>query len=178
MADFEKAIPVVLAWEGGYVNNPADPGGETNRGITFRTWQQFAHLCGKAGTSDELKILSIDDAKTIYRSAFWSGMHGDEIIDQNLALQIFDTFVNCGNAAISMLQNILRSHNMAVGVDGVMGPITVRATNAYDSSVLARDYLAARIHYYNELPKERPSLSIFLVGWLRRAERVAQGLGP
>jgi|SRR6185436_9378479 len=168
MADFNKAIPITLQWEGGYVNNPNDPGGETNRGIILSVWKKNAHLCGCVGTSDELKKITEDQAKVIYKAIFWNGILGDEIIRQDIANQVFDTYVNCGSAAIVMLQHVLNKHAAGLVADGIFGQKTLDALNSCEFEI-AHEYKAARIAYYQWLPTVNPKLSIFLAGWLRRA---------
>ncbi len=84
MADFEKAIAFVLRHEGGYVNNPADPGGETKYGIAKRSHPAV-----------DIKNLTVDGAKGIYLTEYWVPSNSGTL-DNKLALVHFDTAVNCG----------------------------------------------------------------------------------
>lgn len=73
MASFDIALPITLKWEGGYVDNPNDPGGETNMGITMKTFQQCSHqLLGIDPTSDNLKALTQAQAGIIYKANYWN----------------------------------------------------------------------------------------------------------
>ena len=85
MADFNKAIAIILKHEGGYVNDPDDPGGETNMGITKR---DFPHL--------DITNLTVEQAKEIYKEKYWDTINGDDITNQTVATQIFDFGVNAG----------------------------------------------------------------------------------
>src|SRR5687768_14929702 len=99
MAKFEIAIPHTLAWEGGYVWHKADPGGETNRGITDRLDGKvdgLADVDGDGIGDVVLKGLSEEQAKEIYKRKFWDRMHGDEIKSQAIAGILFDGYVNMG----------------------------------------------------------------------------------
>lgn len=110
---WEKAIAFVLSYEGGYVNDPNDSGGETNFGISK-----------KAYPSVDIKALTVDEAKDIYKRDYWNAISGDEL-PGNMAFAAFDCAVNQGvGPAIKLLQ-------IAVGVevDGKIGPKTVGAAH-------------------------------------------------
>lgn len=166
MAKFEIAIPHVLAWEGGYVNHKADPGGETNRGITDR-------LDGKVdgmvdidfdGLGDvSIKDLTEEQAKEIYKTRFWDRMLGDRIESQLIANILFDGYVNMGAGAIKIMQRILNLKD-----DGVFGERTLAAVNNADEVILYNKYKNARIEYYRNLAERKPQLQVFLKGWLNR----------
>ncbi len=85
MADFEKAVAVVLRHEGGYVNDPDDPGGETNYGISKRA---YPHL--------DIARLTVEQAKAIYRADYWERIAGDSLTSQHYANALLDTAVNMG----------------------------------------------------------------------------------
>jgi hypothetical protein len=99
-ADFNAFLPILLGFEGGYVEDPTDPGGETNKGVTMSTFQQYAQeLLGVDPTSDNLKALTDDQAGTIYRTLYWNKIHGDDFASQYLANIVCDFFVNSGTHA-------------------------------------------------------------------------------
>jgi len=83
-SDFERAVTFVLAWEGGYVNNPVDPGGETNWGISRRSYPNL-----------DIRNLTVAQAKEIYRTDYWLRA-GCDALAWPLSLMHFDTAVNCG----------------------------------------------------------------------------------
>lgn len=165
MADFEKAIPIILKHEGGYVDHPADPGGATNRGIIFSLFKQYAKAIGLLPTLDALKSLTEDQAKFIYREHFWDRMHGDLFNDQQVANIVFDAYVNCGVSALKMLQR-----EIGTAADGVVGPNTMAVVNAANPHLLFDGYKDARKDYYIRLAERKPALKVFLKGWLNRVE--------
>lgn len=168
MADFEKAIPHVLKWEGGDINHPNDPGGHTNRGITFKIFKKYAHvLLGVDPTLANLKVLSEDQAKIIYRKVFWDGIKGDSIHSQDLADALLDGHVNMGANGIKLMQRVLK-----VSTDGKVGQKTLEAINKWEYSAEAFtmwvSYRDAREWYYFTLTLIKPKMKVFLDGWLNR----------
>lgn len=146
--DFDTAIERVLSNEGGYVNNPADPGGETQWGISKRAYPDL-----------DIKALTRDDAKAIYRRDFWTKVDGDELPGP-VAFQALDFAVNSGcETAVRYLQR-------AAGVadDGHVGPATVEALRATPAAVLLVTYLALRLKFMTKL-KNWPNAG---AGWANR----------
>lgn len=149
---FDVAFDRVIGHEGGYVNHPDDPGGETNWGITLRTARE-------AGYTGSMRELTREQAREIYRTAYWQRARCDEF-DGAIAFQVFDAAVNHG------IGNSIRFLQRAAGVadDGVMGPVTMAAIRAMTvTDVLAR-FNAARLNFYTKL-STWPS---FGRGWTRR----------
>ncbi|HKJ42345.1 MAG TPA: glycosyl hydrolase 108 family protein [Sunxiuqinia sp.] len=154
MANFELAIEKVLQHEGGYVNDPVDPGGETNYGISKRNYPNV-----------DIKNLTVDQAKEIYRTNYWTKVWGDQINDDELAMNIFDFAVNAGTGTSArIIQKIV-----GVGVDGVIGNITVSAINQADSKLAVKEFQKRRILHYVELVKKNNTLLRFLGGWINRS---------
>jgi lysozyme family protein len=166
VAKFDLAIPRILAHEGGYVNHPNDPGGETNFGITDRL---DGKIDGKVDVNGDkipdvdIKSLGIEQAKNIYKRVFWNAMKGDDIESQAIADIMFDGYVNMGNTAIRMMQRILK-----VEVDGYIGPVTINAINKANEQFLYNAYKKARITYYEELAHKNIKYLVFLRGWKNR----------
>lgn len=166
MASFDLALPIILRNEGGYVDDPTDPGGETNKGITMKTFQLCSHtLLGLDPTSDNLKALTDAQAGIIYRSHYWNPIQGDAYASQDLANIVCDFYVNSGTHATSLLQKVLNSLGASVTVDGSIGPGTLAALAAITSDQTYRAYKQGRIDYYTSLGQKYPQ---FLKGWLRR----------
>lgn len=171
MADLNRYFPTLLKHEGGFVNNPKDPGGATNKGITFGTFKSVAKkLLGIEPSIENLKKLSSEQALKIYRVNYWSPICGDEILHEPTAFIVFDFYVNAGKPAIKLLQQTLVSQGFKIVVDGVMGPLSYKALNAGNNVVIYNAYKQARINYYTNLAKRRPTLKVFLKGWLKRVE--------
>lgn len=149
---FDRAFERMIGHEGGYVNHPADPGGETNWGVTKRT----ARAEGYVG---HMRDMTRDQAREIYRRAYWERARADNY-HPAIGFQVFDAAVNHG------IGNAVRFLQRAVGVadDGAVGPVTVAAIQRLSvPDVLAR-FNAERLDFYTKL-SAWPS---FGKGWVRR----------
>lgn len=172
MAKFELAIPRILKWEGGYVWNKADPGGETNYGITDRLDGIVDHkvdLDGDMIGDVDIKTMTVEDAKQVYKRMWDKAILGDFIESQACADILFDGFVNCGKNGIRLLQEILN-----VKVDGVFGPRSLQVLNLCDERIVYYKYKQSRIDYYNNLADKKPELEAFRKGWLNRINSFAE----
>lgn len=146
--NFDEAIERVLSSEGGYVNDPNDPGGETQWGISKRSYPDV-----------DIKALTREGAKQIYKRDFWDKVKAAELHD-DIAFQVLDFAVNSGGSvAIQYLQR-------AAGVadDSHLGPVSVAAINDMPMPVLLLMYLALRLEFMTKL-KNWPSAGR---GWARR----------
>lgn len=145
---FEKAFQIVIGAEGGYVNDPNDPGGETKYGISKAAYPSL-----------NIAALTLEEAKGIYRRDYWQACRCDDF-PAMLRLPLFDSAVNQGvSAAIKLLQQILR-----VDVDGIIGPKTIGAANSSDTKELVLDFLSYRALRY----VETRNFDRYGRGWLRR----------
>lgn len=161
MSNFEKAIEVVLAHEGGYVNNAADPGGETKYGISKRSYPNV-----------DIKNLTIAQAKQIYFDDFWKPYRYEEILNDDMATKLFDTSVNTGTKrGVRFVQQSLNQMGKTLTVDGLFGPGTLAAINSVDNSVLLNVYRGVQAEYYKGLVAADPKKAVFLRGWLIRAAK-------
>jgi lysozyme family protein len=152
MKSFGDYLKVILKHEGGYVNDPDDPGGETKYGICKK---QFPHL--------DIKNLTVEQASKIYFESYWLPMNLDKIDNELLKLHLFDMGVNAGTkSAIKLLQEML-----GITQDGVIGNITSNSIKSWQGNVVA-DYINARKGYYLRLVKNKPKLNKFLKGWFNR----------
>ena len=169
MADFNLYLPTLLRFEGGYVNDPKDPGGPTNMGITLKTFQGLGPSAGFTDTSLEaLKRLSQADAGRLYKLKYWDAVDADAIALQPLAEMLVDFHVNAGGHAIRELQELLVEHGAAIKPDGAWGPQTAQALQRIDPTDAYRALRARRIAYYERLAARQPDLRKFLKGWLNR----------
>lgn len=156
---FQKAIAVVLAHEGGYVNNPADPGGETKFGISKRSYPNL-----------DIKNLTRDQAVEIYRRNWWDRLRLGELQDTDVATKVFDLAVNMGaGTSVKLLQRALRAVGRTVTADGVMGPQTIAAVNAAEPRALLAALRAEAAGHYRLLIAKNPKLAVFEQGWMNRA---------
>lgn len=145
---FDDAFERLIGHEGGYVNHPADPGGETNFGITRRTYP-----------GEDIKGMTLDRAKFLYRRDFW-GPAGCEVVPEALRFDLFDMAVNSGpTVAIRMLQATVGETQ-----DGVIGPRTLQAINAMPVTRLLARFNGRRLAFMASLP----NWPAFGRGWARR----------
>lgn len=168
MADFAAALRITLGFEGGYCNNPDDPGGETNHGITMRVFQAAARpLLRIAPTSDNLKAMTLAQAGIIYRARYWNPIFGDQMPHQALAEILFDFYVNSGTHASSLLQSVVNEMGAkpSLLVDGTLGRETLQALASLPLDEVYRRYKEGRTAYYVSLRERFPD---FIKGWLRR----------
>jgi len=168
MARFEDAIGTVLAHEGGFVDNPADPGGRTNFGITQGYYDGLA-AHGKVEPLD-VKDLTIDQAKAIYQQFWWNAFQYEAINDQTVATKVFDEAVNVGSRRMhKFTQQACNVLGQNLIVDGNLGPKSFEAINACDPQALVTQLRSELATYYTNLANAKPELKIFLRNWLRRA---------
>lgn len=169
---FEKALAFALRWEGGYSNHPADKGGETNRGITYQTYNAYRRSKGLPIRS--VRYLEEAELQEIYRRHYWIAAACD-FLPSKLAIAHFDWAVNAG------IRNATRTLQQVVGTipDGIMGPLTRAAIkNALASQgeqrlVLA--YCGDREACYRRWGKG--TQAAFLQGWLNRLAALRRELG-
>lgn len=149
---FDQMFDRLIGHEGGYVNHPSDPGGETNWGITKTT--ALAN-----GYTGPMRSLTRDQAKEIYRVAFWQRVSGDKL-PAALAFQLFDASVNHG------IGNGVRMLQRAAGVadDGKLGPVSLAAINAKPVTDMLVLFNAERLGFYTKLS----TFSEFGRGWVNR----------
>ena len=149
MTLFEKALRHVLRWEGGYVHDPRDPGGETKYGISKRSFPGL-----------EIASLTQEDAERIYRANYWDRCRCDELSGP-IAIMLFDGAVNQGaGATVRCLQQALGN----VVVDGLIGPQTIGAANKADVEELLLNFFALRAKRYGR----SKNFDFFGFGWMRR----------
>lgn len=148
MGVFDQCFAAVVGLEGGYANNPADPGGATKFGVSQRSYPNV-----------NIAQLTLDQAKAIYRSDFWAKIQGDSL-PPPLAFMAFDCSVNCGvGRAARLLQQ-------AVGIsqDGVIGPATLAAVAKQKLVDVLTEFHARRMLFQLTLP----TVTTFGLGWSRR----------
>lgn len=178
---FDDAVRYVLLNEGGYVFSENDPGGATNFGISIRflkslsldKLRSYGLLVGDIITDDDIKHLTVDQAKAIYKSEFWDQAPFEQLPNQKIANYIFDMAVNHGIAvAIKMTQRSLWAVTsiMSPPDDGIMGNKTLEVVGraAY---IILPILKATRAEYYRSLVSASPGLRSMLDGLLERAYR-------
>jgi lysozyme family protein len=169
---FDTFADFVLSWEGGFVNNPADPGGATNKGITLATWQRRGRDLNGDGKIDvaDLRLITDDDAKQIMRRYYWDKWRADEIKSQSIANLLVDWVWGSGTYGITIPQQLL-----GVKADGIVGPQTLAAVNGKDPEKLFNALKARREQHFRNIAANNPSSQQFLTGWLRRLDGIGYG---
>ena len=121
--NYDKCLETILHHEGGYVNHPKDPGGETNLGVTKRVYEEW-------GGTKSMRDLTVKDVAPIYRKNYWDRVKGDDL-PNGLDLCVFDFGVNAGTGRTAKyLQKMV-----GTTVDGGIGPNTIRCVNEYVDKV-------------------------------------------
>ena len=157
LVEFDEIIEVVLHHEGGYVNDPDDPGGETNFGIAKRSHPDV-----------DIANLTKDGAKEIYKEHYWD-KNKVESLSEDLRHIYFDMRVNQGRGrAVKILQQAANAKGADLVVDGGMGPKTIAAMDGVELQRVR----AYRVKYYADLVTRKPDLEKFYFGWFRRALEV------
>jgi lysozyme family protein len=166
MATFDIFLPMLLKFEGGYVDDPEDPGGETNKGVTMITFRGCSHeLLGIDPTSENLKALTDAQAGILYKTLYWNKIQGDAIALQDLANIVCDFFVNAGTHATKLLQTVMIGMGANISPDGVIGAGSIQALSGLPQDEVYRRFKQGRIDYYQALGQKYPK---FLNGWLNR----------
>lgn len=159
MKSFDKAIDFVLDHEGGYSNDPNDPGGETKFGIAKRYHPDL-----------DIQSLTIDQAKALYKKGYWDRLNLDDL-PERVAFILFDTAVNCGTVrAVKLLQKSLNAlqPESALAEDGILGPHTIRVMLNANERELVREFILQRQKYYRQKVRDAPKKSKFFAGWILR----------
>jgi lysozyme family protein len=171
MALPESAARHILAVEGGYVNNRADPGGATNFGITQRTLTSARRSI--ASLPEDVRGLTEEQALMIYEALYWLPAKCDKL-PSPVDLVVFDGAVNCGvRQGVKFLQDALNLFGCGLAVDGIIGPITLSALSSVkDMRILCAVVLWVRTLYYLSLANDKPTMRAFLRGWLNRLAKL------
>ena len=161
-SNYDKCLETILHHEGGYVNHPKDPGGETNLGVTKRVYEEHG------GTKD-MKDLLVEDVAPIYKKGYWDKMKGDDL-PGGLDLCVFDFGVNAGpGRAAKFLQSMI-----GTTVDGGIGPNTLAKVEEYvrenGEAESVEKYQSMRQKYYEQLS----TFATFGKGWTRRVEETTK----
>lgn len=156
--DFDAAFEIVLGHEKGFVNHPADPGKATKYGITMGT---LARWRKRPVSVADVKALTVDEAKAIYKAWYWDAVRGDEL-PHAMAVELFDAAVNHGpRQAVLWAQRALRK---PVAADGQLGPITLAALQQANQNAWRRRFNGHRLQFFSD----RKIWPTFGRGWARR----------
>ncbi|WP_417247784.1 holin-associated N-acetylmuramidase [Celeribacter sp.] len=181
MKTIEQIADEIIAREGGYVNDPDDPGGATKHGVTIATLRRLGVDVDGDGqvTTRDVRQLSRKQARDIFIEHYFTRPRIDEL-PPVLHATVFDMYVNAGANAVRVLQRLLGDMGLQVAVDGIIGPQTIEAATIAQSLAphhLVDAYGIARRNYYYALADKRPASRKYARrrdggkgGWIKRAE--------
>ena len=154
--NFEQSLKMLLHHEGGYVNHPEDPGGETNLGVTRAVYEQWVNRQVMDG---EMKALTVKDVAPIYKTNYWDRIRGDDL-PSGLDFAAFDWAVNSGTGRPArVVQKYISAKQ-----DGAIGPKTLALVAENDPAKMIQYLYEPRQKFYEGLPH----FDTFGKGWTRR----------
>ena len=158
--NWDKSFDMVIIHEGGYVDNPKDPGGATNWGCTKAVWEKYV---GHEVTKDDIKALTKEDVKPLYKRNYWDALHGDAI-PSGLDYCLFDAAINSGVGRSSKwIQEIV-----GVTADGAIGNNTVAAITQINPVTAINEFCDKRQAFLESLK----TFATFGKGWTQRVKDV------
>jgi lysozyme family protein len=181
MQTVTEIASAIVTREGGYVNDPDDPGGATNYGVTIHTMRRLGLDLTNDGqvTEADVRVLTRAHAVSIFVEHYFSAPRIDRL-PAPLQSTVFDMYVNAGANAVKILQRLLGDMRISVTVDGVIGPRTIAATKQAMQAApdhLVDAYGIARRSYYYDLADRRANSRKYARrrdggkgGWIIRAE--------
>ena len=150
--NFDECLKMLLHHEGGYVNHPKDPGGETNLGVTKRVYEKWG------GTKD-MKDLTVEDVAPIYKKNYWDRCKCDDL-ESGVDWVVFDWAVNSGTGrSAKAIQNICGASQ-----DGAIGPKTLALIGKQNTQYVEEEFGKIRQDFYESLK----TFDTFGKGWTRR----------
>jgi len=159
--NWDDCFEMVLKHEGGYVNDPRDPGGRTNLGVTQRAWESYWN---RKSSEEEMRKLTPNIVKPFYKAMYWDKIRGDDL-PAGVDYAAFDLAVNSGvGRASKYLQQIA-----GVTADGVIGPKSLEAIKSRDPKETADALCDMRMDFLKRLP----TFETYGKGWSRRVAEVS-----
>jgi lysozyme family protein len=181
MQTVRQIATAIVSREGGFVNDPDDPGGATNHGVTIHTMRALGLDLDQDGsvTVSDVRALTRDQAIEIFEKHYFEKPL-IPLLPAALHATVFDMYVNAGSNAVKILQRLLNEMDFDLAVDGVLGPKSIAAAQA--AYLKAPDHIVdaygiARRNYYFRIADRRKASRKFARtrsgqkgGWIRRAE--------
>jgi lysozyme family protein len=182
MQTIQDITEEILRSEGGFVNDPDDPGGATNHGVTIHTMRRLGLDLTGDGAIDvaDVRALGRAQAGEIFQDHYFYGPRIN-MLPEPLQASVYDMYVNAGSNAVKILQRLLEDMGYDIAADGVIGPQTARtAFAAFEEAdaFLVDAYGIARRNYYYGIGDRRPASRKYARrrnggkgGWITRAEK-------
>ncbi len=181
MSSFEAAIPVIMSHEGtdklSWVDDPADPGGETQWGWSMLTIKRLGLQPNDLGLQTRnfypgcLKLVTKQTCESLYRRFFWNQYGYQNVDDQVAATKMMDAAVNMGpSRSATFAQNACNSLGASLVVDGRLGPKSFEAINSLDPVAFVKAFGEEMEAYYLRIITRSPQLGKFKSNWMRRAK--------
>ena len=159
-SDYKECLDLVLKSEGGWVNNPNDPGGETNLGVTKAVWEEYV---GHPVTT--MKNLTKDDVAPLYEQKYWRACYG-EVLPRGLDFLCFSFGINAGSGrSVKLLQQ-----SLGLVSDGIIGPKVMQKLRESNIADVIKSFSESRREYYKSLK----NFPIFGKGWISRTDKEEQ----
>lgn len=157
---FDEAFDFTIGQEGGYINDPSDSGGETNFGISKRSYPDV-----------DIKNLTKEGAKEIYKKDYWSNWY-DLLNSKDVAIRVFDMAVNSGkSAAEKTLQKAINHCGANIVEDGFIGLKTINAIFGLNKNWVLDRFRVERAKFYADCVDKSPIKLKYLKGWIFRSYR-------
>ena len=181
MKSVEEIATEIVAREGGFVNDPDDPGGATKYGVTIHTMRRLGLDLDRDGqvASSDVKALTRDQARDIFLKHYFQKPRLAEL-PHPLQASVFDMYVNAGSNAVRVLQQLFAKMGYELAIDGKLGPQTLGVARAAMKAApehLVDAYGIERRNYYYRLADRRPKSRKYAKrrdggkgGWISRAE--------
>jgi lysozyme family protein len=181
MHSVESIVAEIVRREGGFVNDPDDPGGATNHGVTIHTMRRLGMDLNRDGRVDtaDVRALTAQQAAQVYVKHYFHAPRID-LLPAPLQPSVFDMQVNAGANAVRILQRLTAAFGLPLKEDGVIGPVTARTVAKVQTLApnhLVDAYGIARRNYYYRIGDQRPASRKYARrqdggkgGWITRAE--------
>ena len=163
----------IIEHEGGYSDRASDKGGKTKWGIAWNTWKNYAKsTLGIEPTEDNLRNLSVDDAKQIYINNFWKPARIDDIENVDMKYAFFDFYINAPVRSVKTMQAVLNEKfGEKLDVDGALGSKTINAINSVEHQKLYNEFIDARSGSYNRIVEIDSTQKANIRGWQNRVDK-------
>jgi len=162
IGNFKECLALVLKSEGGYVNNPSDPGGMTNLGVTKRVWEEYT---GHEVDEKTMRGLTPELVAPLYEQKYWRPCYG-EVLPRGLDYLCFSFGINAGcGRSVKLLQQ-----SLGLVSDGVIGPKVMQKLRESNIADVIKGFSESRREYYKSLK----TFPIFGRGWISRTDKEEQ----